>query len=363
MTPQQPTGPIDLVDGKHLLRLVRGLPRSGNLRVWAEASLAGEALPTDVIPELCRVIRGSDRAIWQHRLVASRILIATDWRNNYRDEVCDALQTVTDTAVTMKDRSRIAVAQVAAGLLLACTLLTIVGTMAMVIVQSPEMRWLTLTVTCGLFAGIIYGVAGAVSASMQVTTARALTRRLSIRMLGELGDVRALGEVAGAALDLDLDVSSEARQVLPGLLNALRLEHYGTLDWNVVPALCGLLDCTDRALVVVTLGALERAGDGRAAECVRRQVVASTQAIRWHGEESCRNRDPEDLEAANRALPILEERLRNETAAERLLRPAARPDDAASVLLRPAGSASAVPDEQLLRPADAEVTVHVERSQ
>ncbi|MDW8209167.1 MAG: HEAT repeat domain-containing protein [Chloroherpetonaceae bacterium] len=130
-------------------------------------------------------------------------------------------------------------------------------------------------------------------------------------------------------------VREAAIQALPEMLAALTPEHYGQLPAGTTPALCRVLYHPDNRLVALALDALGKVGDGRA-------VAPVEQMVR-------RGRTPELRAEAERILPVLQERKRQEEAHSSLLRPSGVPADTPDVLLRPAAAQSHVDPETLLR--------------
>ncbi len=169
--------------------------------------------------------------------------------------------------------------------------------------------------------------------------------RLSVceaaRSLGRLRDPLSAGLLASAAAQGSGPLAEVACEALPEVLKAIRHDHYTLLPREATPALCCAAERTDENLAVQILDALGRAGSGAAAGPVRRMANASpSERVR---------------KQAALVLPILEERLRQETSAARLLRPAEAPGAPRDILLRPASSATSVPEEQLLRPSSGPV--------
>src|SRR5579871_5772358 len=97
---------------------------------------------------------------------------------------------------------------------------------------------------------------------------------------------------------------------------------------------CRLLGHPDDDLVLAVLDALSKVGDGRA--------VTSVERVAAHG------RTAPLREAAQRVLPILQERRQRERDAARLLRAADAPHMPDDVLLRPAQSTGRIDPELLL---------------
>jgi len=109
-------------------------------------------------------------------------------------------------------------------------------------------------------------------------------------------------------------------EALPSVLAILTPADYGKIDSRDLSALCHVLSCAHESLAIPILGALEKIGTGSCVYVVENLSRSGNLRIR---------------EAANRILPVMRERNRNELAALTLLRPTVAP----------------VPDELLLRPA------------
>ncbi len=121
-------------------------------------------------------------------------------------------------------------------------------------------------------------------------------------------------------------------RVLPELTDA----HYGLLKSQTVPILAWtLIEDRSQPLRLVIMEALGKVGDGRA--------LGPVEHISQHGR-------PLEREVAERILPVLRARKRQESDPKTLLRPIANDPEAADLLLRPATTAESAPDK-LLRPA------------
>ncbi len=165
-----------------------------------------------------------------------------------------------------------------------------------------------------------------------------LAQAAAARSLGNLADPISVGILATTMMSSGLELRAAAADALWKNLSAVLPEHYGVLPPDATTSLCAALG-SSITLDAAILKALGNAGTGAAVDRVRRlaseSYASSTRKI------------------AQEVLPILEERLRQETSAARLLRPAESPRAAENVLLRPASSATAVPEEQLLRPSSS----------
>ncbi len=168
-------------------------------------------------------------------------------------------------------------------------------------------------------------------------------RRAAIEALGKLAAPESAAIIATAYFDRWVTVQRSAARALEAVLPALTTAHYGQTQAETTPALCRVLEQTafrangvSEALPLALVEALGRAGDGRALAMVAR--VASE--AQWGHVR----------EAAERVLPVLRERQRQETDSGTLLRGSAPNAGASDTLLRPAGSSSdTTAPEQLLR--------------
>jgi HEAT repeat protein len=174
-------------------------------------------------------------------------------------------------------------------------------------------------------------------------------RALAASTLGRLRVPESVGSLAYACTDSRLTVQWEARMALEQVLPLLTPEHYGQLPANTTLHLCSLLDDGDNKrtgwkqrpqLALMVLEALGNAGDGRAVPMV-------TQLIQRGVPDHIRT-------TALQVLPILEERRRQEEAAQILLRASNAEGMGADVLLRPTAAQSTTPPEQLLRSTNGE---------
>ncbi len=178
--------------------------------------------------------------------------------------------------------------------------------------------------------------------SMALDASRgARVRAAAARTLGRWRSPRSAAALAKAAHDPASVVRLEALKALPGVLANLTDAHYGTLPSETVPALCRLLegrgllglDTTQRWRVQI-LAALEKVGDGRA--------VATVAPLAHH------SHIPEIQREAQRVLPTLESRLREEQSRQTLLRSSLPPQEPFRELLHPVSEAVSL-QEELLR--------------
>src|SRR5579884_585734 len=160
-------------------------------------------------------------------------------------------------------------------------------------------------------------------------------RALAALSLGRLRDPQSLGTLAGAAAEGSGTVRKHAISALRHLLPLLSCEHYGRIGSQAVPHLCRLLSHPRERFVLEILDALGKVGDGRAVPAV--EWIAEQGETVWL------------QEAAQRILPVLRQRLQQESAPRTLLRAACLPDPAPESLLRPVTGVSEAENRLLLR--------------
>ena len=185
-----------------------------------------------------------------------------------------------------------------------------------------------------MFFALIAGVFSAFSARR-----RNRVRAEAMMTLGRLGDPGCLGIVTSLLQETvnsgESDLRSSVRQAFPKIAAELTTDYYGWLPMQTVPNLCKSLNDPARHIAHSALAALEKIGDGRALEPVRR--LAQTEGHHLQ-------------EMAVKVLPIIAERKSRETDKQTLLRAHEAPMDGSYVLLRPAGAGEGEHVEVLLRP-------------
>lgn len=341
----------------HIDKYLRRLRRDSPTRLAAERLLETGAVDPESVEFLALAADSMKDIRWRERAVAAWCLGECDLAPDQRDAVTTALRTLLDGIDVFNisgwlRRSAVMCASTSfslVGLVLAAGFFA--PTMGSTnVVATAVSWWVSGTLLGGTFlAFVLFApylmVAGALDdAPLHHAMAEAATA------LGKLSDPMAAGNLARAQVDRNKALRKAAQDALPTVLNAIREEHYGLLPRDATPALCDALQLMDSRHVVPILEALGRAGDGRAVAPVRQFLTARSWRSGWSGSDEGKECDRLVLATAQRVLPILEDRLRQETVAERLLRPAQAPGAPEDLLLRPAGSASAVPEAQLLRP-------------
>jgi len=167
-------------------------------------------------------------------------------------------------------------------------------------------------------------------------------RAAAATALARIGQPESMGVVAQTLCDVSPLVRHFAHEALRALHPRLTSDYYGRLDSALTPNLCRALRQESRkhepvsaVRMIALLQALEKVGDGRAVEPVR----ALTNAAYYLriGQE------------AERILPVLEARLRQENDSKMLLRGASTPATKSEELLRAAVTSVEKKPEQLLR--------------
>lgn len=166
--------------------------------------------------------------------------------------------------------------------------------------------------------------------------------------LGRLPSVVSIEALAAASVESSAKLRQAATASLQGALPLLTPEHYGQLPSDTVPSLCRAMNTIDnwffgpawidQGVRLRIHEALEKIGDGRAIPHVESLArSAGSQAVR---------------DAAQRLLPILEERRQRDNNANMLLRASDTAVTSADQLLRAAtGAATETPADELMRPS------------
>jgi hypothetical protein len=170
---------------------------------------------------------------------------------------------------------------------------------------------------------------------------RKFLKNAAVQTLGLLPHPDSVGALAYAARDKDASIQNAAQKALSATLPTLTHKYYGTLETETIPNLCYVLEevyATKPDFALVLLQALEKVGDGRAVYTLEHRLFLPPVAVR---------------QEANRILPLLRERKRQEEASSMLLRASSEPATPAVELLRPAAQTRETAPEQLLRAIQA----------
>ncbi len=360
--------------GASVAQHVRRLGRKRPVRRVAEQLSAGDVVSEWAFDVLIAAVEQKSGRRWRERLVAAACLGEGSLTAAQKERATAALISV------LTDRSNLDVkGRLARGVLRAVALSSIVAGVLVAISFDDALGfspWNAPLFVASLLLGSLVAIGilsiFLVAPTLMYSGAREDTNlRKSmeevLRALGKLADPMAVGLLSRAQqrtsplVKLKSQQAAVAAKALPAALAAVREEHYGLLPADATPALCEALSGATRRQALLILSALRAAGIGSGAEPLRRMIADPAAQRDWESSPDPGDGRTSVLSVAEEVLPILEERLRNETASSRLLRPASTPGDAAEVLLRPAGSASAVPDEQLLRPAVVEQSARAEQ--
>jgi hypothetical protein len=164
-------------------------------------------------------------------------------------------------------------------------------------------------------------------------------RTEAARALAEVATPADIPVLCDANDDIAGTVQTEAAGALRRLLPTLTSDDYGRLPAATTPALCRRLNDADFYLVCLTVEALGKVGDGRAVRSLDRLT-------RYPPSETIR-------QAAQKALPMVVERQRRETAPAVLVRPSEDPAGPDDSLLRPAAVGRPPDADTLPRPVDS----------
>jgi HEAT repeat protein len=207
--------------------------------------------------------------------------------------------------------------------------------------------WLALLffMVFGMGFQLMFAIPAASYAHDEDCTSRG--REMAALALGRLRVPESVTSLAVACLDTRLRIKQAAIRAIEQVLPLLTEEHYGRLHAETTPSLCALLSETRhpqsqrrmRPDTLMVLEALGRMGDGRAVPYV----------------EGLAQRDysPVVRQTAERVLPILRERRRQEEASQILLRASSR-EGGMDTLLRAAQYSAPTASDQLLRPTSGE---------
>ncbi len=326
-------------------RHTRMLRRGSPVRECAETILAGGELDAAACSTLLEALTQKSGKFWRERMVAAWCLGQCELSPpEWRESVTDGLRRVLKGDEFMDSGGRLWRAvkrNVIASVAIPGIPISVGLVLLSVIFGLPSIQDLETILFIGLKgSGLCFialmGPAAVVSGILE-DTRLGLARAAAARSLGERSDPLAAGLVARAMTDKPFEVRAAAEAVLQKVLSAVRPSDYGRLPANATVELCSSLDHASTEQSLWILEALRAAGTGGAAEPVRRLAEQT--------------RSEAVLAAAAQVLPVLEERLRLETSAARLLRPEESPGEPGDILLRPASAATAVPEEQLLRPS------------
>ncbi len=290
--------------------------------------------PAELLPK----VSGASMAHWPDRWLACTLLGALPLSEQERSAAVAALSDVVTEAVRPNapmSRSRLTRGlqrSLIYGLVLTAMACIPLVTWARGDDEVALAAW-ALVVFCSIPAGLALSplvITLSVAADLRVREAAAVA-------LGRIGTVDCIPALAHGALGPHRPTRVASAEALHRLLPKVPADAYPEHAADLSPALARLLQHDDDLLVLLTLDAIDKAGDGSCLAPVERCATAGRA-------EPIRQRAAE-------LLPLLRARRDQERQAATLLRPAE--PDAASTLLRAAPSSPTDP-ELLLRPADGE---------
>jgi hypothetical protein len=344
-TTNQPQNPGEIFSSNEeqsIRKHLRHIHNRHRVCLLAFARLRGVSLSEEAIEFLLETLQTTRESLWRHRVVAARTLSQTPLTPKQQETLLTTLYdflSYPEYPLKLYQASRP---------ILKITFIATVGLTALVtylswiskvkedgIVEIFIFLFLTLTVFVFPFLFPVF---------MLLRSNRDTEERIaSLATLERLPDPRSASVLTTWACHASSEIRGAAERALLTVLPTLTTTHYGQLAAHVVPDLCRILNGDRRsypvaseALILATLDALEKIGDGRALSPVQRIAVANF--------PSCQRK-------AQSILPILQERQERERHSGMLLRAASAPETTPEELLRPATEATATASEQLLRPS------------
>ncbi len=164
-------------------------------------------------------------------------------------------------------------------------------------------------------------------------------QKRATKKLAMLDDVRAVGPLMEALGYIDSEVRKVAIEALLRLLPRMQASDAHFLNDVQRNCMYRALNAKEENFVLAVLKALEQVGDSRALPLVEKLAQGDAETY-----QEKRIRD-----AAQACLPFLRQRIEQESASRQLLRAASASGVPADTLLRPAQSVSETGPEQLLR--------------
>ena len=326
---------------RKIVRLMKWITPHSALRELIDASTGEILKPDEAAPILCAILNTTPEEQSRERLIAAIGLRNVARKPETENMVALALGKTLHNGYVSKPMiatRRVGVAIVRAGIF-AILALILVGLTTIVIVP-PKGHSFIRSVMLAIFALalalslILFFLSPVFQSFGNAEVQLAAAETLAVLQLPE--SVGALAKASRGKKRL-ADVT---RKALIQLLPTLTEDHYGRLPNDTTPELCALLfdGHTSEHLILLTVEALGRVGDGRAVEPMQKFAQLR------------RNSDLREI--AESILPILIARREQENASSTLLRHSSAPPVAASQLLRAASASPATPPETLLRPSD-----------
>ncbi len=325
-------------------KLVSGLSRRSSVRGFAEKTARGET-PYDIAP-LLAALHSESYVPWREQIVAAQLLGELPLNPLEKQRAAEVLSVIVADSRSRPNPHGRNRRWLERSFLL--SIMATAGIGAAYLPSEPNMNGSDIVV-CLLFCLLCFAPIVWPFSEVTEDIRFCRLRAAAIRTLGRLRIPQLVGLPARALLDAggirkrigSRQVRQAVTETLPDMLAMLTTDHYGRLDGQVVPDLCRALELADEKLILALLGALEKAGDGRAVKSVEELANDSfTRMLRA---------SPAVRAEAGRILPTLLARREQENAAKMLLRASGPAAASPNVLLRPAVNNETVDHQALLR--------------
>ena len=316
-----------------IVRLMKRVSRRSLLRRVIDGKTGAISSSSESASNLICLLNTTPETKWRERLVAAMALRYVPIAPEEESAAAQALGRTLQTEYM----GRIAAATIRMGL---CSLTAIASIIVSALLYDSSGLLLRIGYAFCIASGLLMLATPVVCfmSPLWDTVVNEEVQIAAIRTMNHLHLAESVGALAKAAYGQKC-FSRGAHQALIQLLPTLIEAHYGRLPNDATPELCALLLDSDTSehLIMLTVEAIGKVGDGRAVEPM--QTFAQTA------------RTPKLREMAETILPILTARREQENASTTLLRHSSAPPIAASQLLRAASASAATPPEQLLRPS------------
>ena len=325
-----------------LVRLMSRVSKSHPLHKIINADSGKIREKFHAVPDLLRILNRSPEDSWRERKIAA---IALRHVEILPEEECDAAVALGNALHSNYD-SQASIAAQRFGMAIFRSIVWVAGlflllmALAILIFLLHSLSFLLmLAILIGMFLFVLFLCTPFVFLGSPIYdfVHTADVREAAMKSLRKLQLPRSVGALAKAARG-EGNIACEGRLALHSLLPRLSARHYGMLGSDATPELCALLLTRDVEAMLneKILTALEKIGDGRAANAVQRFIHTTN--------------IPHLREKARSIEGILLERRENENHASMLLRGSSAPVAHESQLLRASYPASDAAPEQLLRP-------------
>lgn len=336
----RPTAQADPAEIQEVLPYLWRVSARSPVRRLAEAYLSDGIGALQNLSPLIESLASPRWRTWRERVVAAWLLGRPEMPRQLRFQAASALfETLTEANMAWGVTGR---AAGSAYRVSAAGCLSLVAIIALLrLMMAPGLGAAAEVVILGGFTGLALAVPFAFFiAPIVMPIAAAADNRVRATAAAGLGRLRyptATGALAHAVHDSSSAVRDEALHGLTATTAALTPSYYGRSGPGTIRELLRLAWHWDDSLALLALGTLGRVGDGSCVAPIKRLTRSHQPVIRA---------------AAERILPILEERKRLETDPQRLLRPAVSPESLDEILLRPITDSDSDP-HQLLRPVNS----------